>query len=68
MQKNQDIQKRHALCFIQNQVIKPGKGAGEHLAPEDADKFEELSKIKDWRKKLSNFWIEPFYMVNVGQV
>jgi hypothetical protein len=40
----------------------PGKGAGEHLAPEDANKFEELSKIKDWRKKLSNFWIAPFIL------
>ncbi len=39
----------------------PGKGAGEHLAPEDG-KFEELSKIKDWRKKLSNFWIAPFIL------
>ena len=40
----------------------PGKGAGEHLAPEDKDKFKELSKIKDWRKKLSNFWIAPFIL------
>jgi len=39
----------------------PGKGAGESpgdlsLSPE----YDDLSKIKDWRKKLSNFWIAPF--------
>jgi hypothetical protein len=41
---------------------KPGKGAGEYILPEDEGKFDELSKIKDWRKKLSNFWIAPFIL------
>jgi predicted NAD-dependent protein-ADP-ribosyltransferase YbiA (DUF1768 family) len=39
----------------------PGKGSGEmpgdlSLSPE----YDDLSKIKDWRKMLSNFWISPF--------
>jgi predicted NAD-dependent protein-ADP-ribosyltransferase YbiA (DUF1768 family) len=35
---------------------KPGKGAGETLGPEGAQVYEELSRIPQWRKKLSNFW------------
>lgn len=36
----------------------PGKGTGETIPPEKVKDFVELSKIKDWRKKLSNFWTE----------
>ena len=36
----------------------PGKGNGEYVKnPED---YKELSKIKDWRKMLSNFYVMPF--------
>ena len=50
------------MFYSKSTDSKPGKGAGEYLSPEDVDKFEELSKIKDWRKKLSNFWIAPFIL------
>lgn len=36
----------------------PGKGADEYV--KDPQKYTELSQIKDWRKMLSNFWVEPF--------
>jgi predicted NAD-dependent protein-ADP-ribosyltransferase YbiA (DUF1768 family) len=36
----------------------PGKGAGEKIS--NPSKYVELSKIKDWRKQLSNFWMAPF--------
>lgn len=38
----------------------PGKGAGEKIETRNMDKFKELSKIKGWRKVLSNFYMAPF--------
>jgi len=38
----------------------PGKGAGEKIKPGDETKYGRLSEMPDWRKMLSNFWIEPF--------
>ena len=40
----------------------PGKGAGEKLKSEEKDKYLELSRIPDWRKKLSNFYKSEFIL------
>lgn len=38
----------------------PGKGPGEKIKSGDESKYLRLSERPDWRKMLSNFWIEPF--------
>jgi len=44
----------------------PGKGAGEQIPNNRLIDFKELASMKDWRKKLSNFWVDekPFTLDN----
>ena len=48
------------MFYSKSRDVKPGMGAGEYISKENVDKYESLTRIKDWRKHLSNFWIQPF--------
>lgn len=37
----------------------PGKGSGETIPKEAVHHFSNLHAVKEWRRKLDDFWVEP---------
>ena len=48
------------MYYSKSKDLYPGMGSGERISEERKEEFEELSKISNWRKMLSNFYIQPF--------
>ncbi len=53
-----EMQNDRFYFYSKSRDAKPGKGTNEYV--QDGSVYEELGKIKDWRKVLSNFHLCPF--------
>jgi predicted NAD-dependent protein-ADP-ribosyltransferase YbiA (DUF1768 family) len=50
--------------YSKSKDLEPGKGSGEKISEDKISEYKELSKIKDWRKMLSNFYESEFKLDN----
>ena len=53
------------VFYSKSASAKPGKGKNETIPEDKTEMYTELATIPEWRKKLSNFWIQPFTLDNM---
>jgi len=53
------------VFYSKSASAKPGMGKNETIPEDKKEMYTELAAIPEWRKKLSNFWIQPFTLDNM---